>query len=407
MRLITGNQLLPRFRELATDVRRVDIAVAWAKQCDALDVLAEAAKAGTRIRIALGLSMNGTTPAALEELNEFARLRIASLRSGIFHPKFYSFRGYDWTICWVGSSNLTAGGFGGNTELVYEYEDNARKGRDWFRPLWKRLSPDPEPAIAAYIEAYTPPVPSRRPLFRGDEPEVVPLSDQAKWEEFVQGLRARDDYCHFHEYPWDVLGKTLSYLHTIAKGREIAQREKWVGLGPEECAILTGYGADDGAWGLLGTLNPFTRHDFGAEDGDVREQIRELLGPVVDIPDDEIVPVNVAQDAVQAIMQLHNFGPAAATRLVTLVRPDCLVSMNSESATGLASLSEVTDPVGPRPSAIATHLANDYAGLLDWVYRQDWFSAPEPDDALERKIWRSRAALLDAFVCPPINPNAD
>ena len=411
MPLITGSQLLPRFRELAINAERVDIAVAWAKQCDALDALAEAAETDTRTRIALGLSMNGTDPTALKHLHEFAMLRVASPRSGIFHPKFYSFRGNDWTICWVGSSNLTAGGFGGNTELVYEFEDNARKGRDWFRPLWQSLDPDPGPAIAAYIEAYTPPVPSPRSRFRGGEPEVdpqvVPLPYQATWEEIVQGLRTRDDYCNCHEYPWDILGRTFSYLHTIARGREIAQREAWVDLGPDECAILTGSGAEDGAWGLLGTLNPFTRHDFGAEDGDVREQIRKLLGPVVDIPDGKIVPVNVAQDAVHAIMQLRNFGPAAATRLVTLVRPDCLVSVNSESASGLASLSEVTDSVDRPPSAVAEHLANEYAGLLNWVYRQDWFSAPEPDDALEREIWRSRAALLDAFVYPPINPNAD
>ena len=407
MPLITGNQLLCRFRELVVDAERVDIAVAWAKQCDALDALAEAAETGTRIRVALGLSMNGTDPTALEKLNEFAKLRIASPRSGIFHPKFYSFRGNGRTICWVGSSNLTAGGFGGNTELVCEFEDNARKGREWFRPLWRGLDPDPEPAIAAYIEAYTVPQPSPGPRFQDDEPEVVPLPDGATWEQLVEGLRTRDDYCHSHEYHWDVLEKTFSYLHTITRGREIAQHENWVDLGPEECAILTGNDADDGAWGLLGTLNPFTRHDFGAEDGNVREQIRELLGPVVDIPDGEVVPVNIAQDAVHAIMQLRNFGPGAATRLVTLVRPDCLVSVNSESASGLASLSAVVDATDLRPNRVAEHLANNYAELLAWVYGQDWFNAPEPDDALERKIWRSRAALLDAFVYPSLNPNAD
>ena len=117
------------------------------------------------------------------------------------------------------------------------------------------------------------------------------------------------------------------------------------------------------------------------------------------VPNDETVPANVAHDAVQEIREIDNFGPAAATRLVTLVRPDCLVSVNSQSADGLGELSNV--------AATAAGLADDYAELLQWVHRQDWFNAPEPDDALERKIWRSRAALLDAFVYPPINPNAD
>ena len=128
MRIISSDQLLPRFTELVGQARQVDIAVAWAKRCPAVDVLAEGAAAGTRIRIALGLSMNGTTPDALERLSEFAELRIPSPRSGIFHPKYYSFRGPHGAICWVGSSNLTAGGFGGNVELVCECVDDAGGG---------------------------------------------------------------------------------------------------------------------------------------------------------------------------------------------------------------------------------------------------------------------------------------
>ena len=370
-------------------------------------MLAEAAAAGTQIRIALGLSMNGTTPGALERLGEFAELRIASPRSGIFHPKFYSFSGRDGTICWVGSSNLTGGGFGGNVELVCEYDDDAGVGQRWFKALWDGddLDRDPGPAIAAYIEAYVPPKPSPRPHYRGDEPEVVPLGDQATWRDFVEGLRTRDDYCRFHgiQTPrginWDVLGEPHSYLHTIARGREVAHLEDWVHLGPDECDILAGNDTDDGTWGLLGNFSRFTRRDFKAEDGDVRGAIHELVGPVLAVQDDEIVPVSVAHDAVQAIRhpQMRNFGHVAATRLVTLARPDCLVSVNGQSAAGLGKLSDV--------AYTAADLADDYAGLLDWVYQQPWFNAPEPDDPLERKIWNSRAALLDAFVYPSVNPD--
>ena len=396
MRLISGNQLLPRFTELVGQARQVDIAVAWAKRCGAVEVLAEGVASGTRIRIALGLSTDGTTPDALERLSEIAELRIASPRSGIFHPKFYSFRGRNnGAICWVGSSNLTAGGFGGNVELVCECNDDAGESQHWFEALWDDLDPDPGPAIAAYIEAYAPPVPPPRPQYQGDEPEVTPLGDQATWGDFVEGLRARDDYCHYHEFAWDVLGETHSYLHTIARGSEVARLEDWVHLGPEECEILTGNDTDDGAWGLVGTLNPFSRHDFGAEDGDVRGTIHELAGPVLEVPDNEIVPDNVAHDAVQAIRQIHNFGPAAATRLLTIARPDCLISVNSESETGLGELSDV--------AYTADGLANNYAALLQWVYRQQWFNESEPDDPEERMIWNFRAALLDAFVYAPIN----
>ena len=130
-------------------------------------------------------------------------------------------------------------------------------GMTWFAIL--------EPTIAAYIENYVPPKPPPRPPYRGDEPEVVPLVDQATWRDFVHGLRTRDDYCRFHGIQtrrgiyWDVLGEAHSYLHTIARGREVAHLEDWVQLGPEDCDILTGNDTDDGTWGLLGNFSPFTK----------------------------------------------------------------------------------------------------------------------------------------------------
>ena len=80
-----------------------------------------------------------------------------------------------------------------------------------------------------------------------------------------------------------------------------------------------------------------------------------------------------------------------ATDRLTLARPDCLVSVNGQSAAGLGGFSGL--PQNPDP------LANRYyEELLNWVYEQPWFNEPQPDDPLERTIWNSRAALLDAFV---------
>ena len=259
------------------------------------------------------------------------------------------------------------------------------------------MNPHPEPIIAAYIEAYTPPTPTPRPHYQEEAPDVVPLAHQATWADFVEGLRARDDYCHFRRHPWDVLGKTRSYFHTIFRGREVAHLEDWGHFGRKECDILTGYHGSTGSWALLGTLNRYTRRDFASANGNLRERIYELVRPVLDVPFEESVPADAARDAVKAIMELRNFGPAAASRLVALVRPDCLVSVNGKSAEGLGKLSYM-------PSTAAGLVAN-YGELLEWVYQQPWFNTAEPDDPLERDIWRSRAALLDAFVYPPINPD--
>jgi hypothetical protein len=42
-----------------------------------------------------------------------------------------------------------------------------------------------------------------------------------------------------------------------------------------------------------------------------------------------------------------------------------------------------------------------YRDLLEWLGRQAWYHAAEPIEALDRRLWRIRAALLDAFAYQP------
>ena len=127
----------------------------------------------------------------------------------------------------------------------------------------------------------------------------------------------------------------------------------------------------------------------------VRQQIREQVGRVLNTNPREIA--DVAQDAMERIRNMQHvenadrhIGHAAATRWLTLARPDCLVSINSKSSRKLGELSGL-----PKTSH---NLANNYATLLDWVHTQPWFNSSQPNDPLEQDIWNCRAALLDAFI---------
>ena len=400
MPLIEGEHLLQRFRERLAEAERVDIAVAWATPCDALDALAKSVERETTIRIAVGISGNVTNPTTLRRLQKFADLRIArsSLQFRIFHPKYFSFYGSDGTICWIGSANLTRGGFGENDELVHEFDDSTKEGQRWFESLWNELDPDPGPAIDKYEEGYRPPKRDPRPHW-GNIPDRVPLAEQSTWDKFVEQLRALDDYWRGRsDGGSDVLGDTHSWLHTIATGREVVRLPDWTNLTQRECYILRGFDQEEGIWGHLGSLrgagrvtsvfNPENMPDVGR----VRTQLHGYVNQVLNSDDNSI-----AQDAhmaVQAIMEnkeeFLGFGAAAATRLLTLARPDRLVSVNGQSAEELGRLSGL--PINP------ADLANHYVDLLNWVYKQPWFEALRPDAPLERTIWNSRAALLDAFV---------
>ena len=267
MQLIPRNALRRRFRELVEQAEKVDVAVAWAKPCDAVNALVEGAEAGKKIRVAVGLSFNGTNPTTLRRLHGAVKLRIASPARGIFHPKYFCFRNGTRRICWVGSTNLTSGGFGGNVELVREFDDETNEGQRWFTELWKRLNPNPEATIARYEREYekrqADPGDAPTPPYRGGAQPFPPLAPQATWDEFVEGLHARNRLCHdlidhdaaWNEH-WDVLGQRRSYLHTIVTGRKVVRfsEGRWQNLTNDECLILRGEGTDKGGWGLLGTL---------------------------------------------------------------------------------------------------------------------------------------------------------
>ena len=401
MPLIEGSYLLERFVQLASQAERIDVAVAWARRCKAIEALA---RSDADIRIVVGLSGNITCPVALCRMAEFAKLRVVPDKPPrIFHPKYFCFHG-EKTICWVGSVNLTHSGFEGNDELVHEFDDSAREGRNWFESLWHALDPEPGPKIDDYKERYEEarwePPPS------GGTSEFVPLPNQSTWDDFVRGLQACDYLCRSQKLTdekgnrWDVLGRDHSYLDTISTGRKVARLPDWGTLKKRQCNILLGRDDHDGTWGLLGSLvgagkvarvfNP--ERMLEPDVSPARNRIHHHVKQVLNATNSEIA--HVAYEAVREIWWddnlLDRFGPAAATRLLTLARPDCLVSVNSKSATRLGTLSGA----GKTPDS----LARNYDKLLNWVHDQPWFKAPEPTVPRERELWKSRAALLDAFV---------
>lgn len=88
-------------------------------------------------------------------------------------------------------------------------------------------------------------------------------------------------------------------------------------------------------------------------------------------------------------------GSGSATLVLTLARPDRLLSVKGSSQSegsskGLAALS------GNSPSTLGK-LANCFK-LLQWLYNQPWYAdSPTADKDLSR-IWRFRADLIDAFA---------
>ena len=407
MPLRKANQLPRRFAQLTCRSERIDIAVAWARPCEAIEILV---RSDATIRIAVGISKNFTDPSTLKRLANLPNVELRIVPDSpprIFHPKYYSFHG-DKTTFWIGSANLTGGGFGGNAELIHEFKSKKDEYYQWFECLWENLNPDPWPEILEYEEGYIPPGRDPRPLNPGEVDEAplrqdLPmLSDINTWEHFVEGLKVYDRHYRCYGSNFDVLGETHSWLHTIGIGHEVAVRPDWVNLARRECYILRGFAEQDNdecVWGFLGTLRQGRAPEVFNEDnmprvGHIREQIRELLNPVLNSGPENIS--ETAQNAMMEMRQIDRIGPAAATRWLALARPEYLVSVNRESAPGLSRAAWLSDAV--RLPRTREGLANAYPRLLSWLHNRPWFNEPQPEDPLERVIWSYRAALVDVFV---------
>ena len=301
MSLVEWDQLLQRFSERLVEATQVDIAVAWATSCGALEALHKRVSdcnADCSWRIKERYGSNHTPTSTEVQVRGPAYCTITAARN--FSPEIFLLSwscqdhllGRQWR-------NLTRRGFGGNNELVHEFDDSAGEGRHWFESLWNTLDPEPGPAIDDYEKRWKPRKCDPRPPPSGGTPELVPLSNQSTWDDFVEGLRARDHDRRSQKRTnrWDIFGLDHSYIHTISNGQEAARLPDWGNLTKRECNILLGRDDHEGTWGLLGSLIGAGQvaHVFKPEStpgvGPVRAQIRHHVRQVVNATDNEIAHV--------------------------------------------------------------------------------------------------------------------
>ena len=261
-------ELLDRLRERLRESETAEVAVAWAAACPAVEELRRFSERGGSLRVVVGLAGNATDPATLRELGDFAELRIgmpSTSAGGIFHPKYYRFCRQNGGTVWIGSANLTRGGFGRNEELMLEATDTANT-RDWFESLWGSLAPDPREAIAAYESSSRPPPagPGQRGAYRKHAgsrrgESRARLDASWSWADFVAGLRRRHEEMLASggqsadgrpEEPWSVFGEYQSWLDTICVDRPVTRLSSWRRLNRLQTDVLLGRDR----YGALGTL---------------------------------------------------------------------------------------------------------------------------------------------------------
>ena len=190
---------------------------------------------------------------------------------------------------------------------------------------------------------------------------------------------------------WEILDpKGRSYVRAISERRKLLLgKERWSQLDDESQKRLKGsYRRKDLEWwGLTGRI---VRKSWPA----VRQyerRVRAILNTVWQAHDREFP--DIAVDAMRALIDIDGVGYGTATLLLTLARPDRLLSLNTRSQIGYGALSRMRPWTLRKPE--------NYRELLRWLYRQPWYKYGPPTDKGLDRIWEFRAALVDPFVYEP------
>lgn len=401
--ILLGNNLHDRFMELLKDHTNVEIATAWATCGEHLRALADAERGGVKVRAIVGVAGNATHPDALDKLNTITRgdLRIVGKGSRLFHPKLYLFGRGDGTVtcrAWVGSANFTKAGFGGyptaNEEMMLEVGPGARADElaAWFEERWDHYatkSPISE-VIRRYTEEWKPPHREVRTFVSGPVIRRVELLEDRPrtFNDYLQALRECEGM--LRDQDWEVFDPERGSYMAAIRGRQdlLLGEARWLDFDHDSRQRLTGSYQRPNLrwWGLMGQMNRGkTWSAVRNRQTEIQRILKEEVGdaPAGAFPE-------IAVKAMRELTGIKHVSTATATLLLTLARPDRLLSVNTASEKALGELSGIDARDLRKPDG--------YGNLLQWLYRQRWHEdGPPPDEDL-LPFWRFRAALVDAFV---------
>ena len=393
--LLTTQDLLDAMKTELARAKQVDIAVAWAKGCDALNFICHfGLKNPGKLRAIIGLDLYGSEPAALRNLHDAGKLRLFRSSGPVYHPKFYLFNQGGKTAVWVGSSNLSRGAFTTNTELMHVYQDDG-SAKKWFENLWGTLKEATGKEIDEYEKAkpekkYSPsPKPKTFPLRNRHPITLISKGKIKTWGDYLKALKTAEPF-------WEratnstgtVFGEDFGWSREIDEIGSLFQRQSWKDLSKVEGGMLLGTTKTFGWLGAMKGAGLANKVFKSSDQPSVKERkkIYQILRNVIQSSDSGFA--KTAGKALADVCKIDGFSEGVASRLITLARPDRAVSVNGASRNGLAVLSK-----SPK-----NQLGKNYEKLLNWVASQPWHNSPQPKDPFEHWVWKKRAALLDVFA---------
>ena len=386
--LATTESALEAFAGLFRWADVVDLSYAWAGAKRGKSAHWKALSLGKIGRALIGTQFAQTEPWVLETLQAAdCELRVMLDSEGTFHPKLAIGRRSDGRVrILMGSSNLTVGGFGKNTELNVLLEVDgrnaqARKAIKFFEDCWARgTSIDFDSDwLPRYKMAY-----ARRPKAMGAVPmapwrleEIASLA--MNWHDYAEMINAQVGRQIGQDFRIAIRGGKPSYeFEFLGAAEAFSGGRSFASFSPADRKFVMGMGDSSG---LLGNMSA------AGEAKAIVFNHPEMLAPWLDrIPFHGDVSA-VLPAVLEGMTSFDGINIGVASRLLVAKRPDVFVSVNNGSRSQLI-----------RVYGKNIRIVSQYIEFLEAVWATEWFNSKRPDTQGQQFIWDHRAALLDAVL---------
>jgi hypothetical protein len=385
---------LDALKEIVTWAESLDLAYAWASSASGSATHWKLLPLKRVRRAILGIHFAQTEPRVLRELRDLGVLRVIPDTGGVFHPKLIIGVNGREARALVGSSNLTPGGFSGNTEvnifLAGPVNDPAlRQIADFMENQWthpRAFEPD-EKWFEDYERLYEnrPDPPKLGARKRGPRTVVEAMDLEIAWTDFVVLISCQERRAlwtgleiHVFDHP------ESSYLQEVETCQAaFAAEPSYANMPEDDRKLIAGWGERTaGYYGRMKGAGYFKNL--------TRERPAEIGKHLDRIPLAGAVAIDETRTYLNGIMGVKGVALGTATRLLCMKRPDIFLPANR------ASVANIKRVFGTAPNTVEKYLA-----LVQRIWRFPWFSAPVPNDEAEARIWRARVALLDAIFYEP------
>lgn len=405
-----------RILELIPQSKKVDIVSAWVTPTASFKELVKRAKEqdqdGIFFQLLVGTSSGGTDPRVFSVLKNLpgacCKVPSQNLRkTGIFHPKLYVFHGVkSGDVVLVGSMNFTNSGLHKNKELLIELRGDVSELKKWFNEIWSNSGPISEEELRLCQKAWDSRInkngdPGEQPVDEGST-LVMKKNIFASWRKYKKALEDRAAVLTPRMSGQEekvVLGDNDIWTCVIRAAQEVLESRHW---DQESGRVLAGNMKPYKPLGTMGGNGDFCGVMVNSRDPAQRDAIRKILRKFKNRKVSHLTAEKRAEvvcSYLSKLLKLNSVGISAATRLLTLTRPDLAFSYNGSSSKNLHILGGI--PTESRTEA-------NYRKLLEEFYSTDWYRSKEPKyPKRDNSIWKCRMALIDLLVYEHNNGSTD